>query len=371
MRACTSEAVVSNVASRGPAAGAFFAALVVAPVRALRFAVCFAAGFGAAVFFAAVFFAAVFFAVVFCAVVFFAVVFFAVVFVAAVFGVAARCAAGFFADDAPFRAGAFGAADFVFAVGFFFAWVAMGAHVGGSAGVVASAMSELHALPLVSVEPIAARQALLVVDATGTPVHRGHTAAGQYLQLGLFDDDVPRPVAIACRPGPARLEFLLKGNDERIARVLSLQVGERVRASVPLGRGFPLDQARGRDLWMFGVGSGIAPLKAVIERVLDERVAFGDVVLYYGVRHVDELAFRRRFGTWLGQGIRVVPVVSRALPADGWDGLTGHVQDHLPKTLPRAEQSVAFVCGLPEMEKAVGAALLERGVGPERVLRNW
>jgi NAD(P)H-flavin reductase len=329
MRACTSDAVVNSVALRGPAWDG-----VVDDG--------FVAAFFVDAFFVAVVVVDVFFVDVFFVDVFWVDVFFVDVFLVGL----------------------------VWAVGFFAVLVAMGADVGGSAGVVASAMSELHALPLLSVEPIAARQALLVVDASGSAVHRGHTAPGQYLQLGLFDDDVPRPAAIASRPGSSRLEFLLKGNDERIARILSLQPGERVRASAPLGRGFPLDHARGRDVWMFAVGSGIAPLKAVVERILEERTAFGEVVLHYGVRHVDELAFRARFGAWVGQGVRVVPVVSRPGP-ERWDGLTGHVQDHLPATFARADHLIAFVCGLPEMEKAVAAALLARGVGPERVLRNW
>jgi NAD(P)H-flavin reductase len=233
-------------------------------------------------------------------------------------------------------------------------------------------MTELHALPVVSVDAIAARQALLVVDAGGTAVHRGHNVAGQYVKLGLFPDDVPRPAAIASRPGPAHLEFLLKAPDDRLAELLTLGPGDKIRVSAPQGRGFPVDQARGRDLWLLGVGSGVAPLKAVVERILEERMAFGDVVLCYGVRTADELCFRGRFAAWVGQGIRVVPVVSR--PEQGetrWGGATGHVQQQLPKALARPEETVAFVCGLPEMEKGVAAALLERGVGPERVFRNW
>jgi NAD(P)H-flavin reductase len=233
-------------------------------------------------------------------------------------------------------------------------------------------MHDLHALPVESVDAIAARQVLLVVDAAGSVVHGGHVAPGQYVNLSVFSDDVARPIAIANRPGPAALEFLLKGPEERLARLLALSPGDKVRLSEPLGRGFAVDKARGRDVWLFGVGSGVAPLKSVVEHILEDRDAYGNVVLFYGVRTVDELCFTARFGAWLGQGVRVVPVVSR--PQDGtraWSGATGHVQDHLPAALPRPDDTVAFVCGLPEMEKSVTAALLERGVGPERVLRNW
>jgi NAD(P)H-flavin reductase len=233
-------------------------------------------------------------------------------------------------------------------------------------------MHDLHSLPIVSVAPIAARQAFVVVDAKGSVLHGAHTVPGQYVKLGLFADDVPRPVALANRPGGERLEFLIKAPDERLANILALGPGDKVQVSAPQGRGFPVEQARGRDLWLFAVGSGVAPLKAVVEHVLEDRGAFGDVVLLYGVRSVDELCFTDRFGAWLGQGVRVVPVVSR--PAGGsraWQGATGYVQQHIPPALTRPDDTVAFVCGLPEMEKAVAAALLQRGVGPDRVLRNW
>jgi sulfhydrogenase subunit gamma (sulfur reductase) len=233
-------------------------------------------------------------------------------------------------------------------------------------------MSDLHDLPLVFVKPLAARQALLAVDAGGTAVARGHLQAGQYCLHRLFADDVPRPVALASRPGRNQLELLLKAPEERLARVLSLVPGEKVALGVPQGRGFPVDAARGRDVWLLAGGTGVSPLKAVVERILEERGAFGDVVLLYGVRHADELCFRELFASWLGQGVRVVPVVSRTSSgAAPWPGAKGHVQDHIPEKVARPADTFVFVCGPPEMERDVGVAFVARGVPPEKIFRNW
>jgi len=236
-------------------------------------------------------------------------------------------------------------------------------------------MTDLFALPVVSVVEVAARQALLILDASNTPVHASHVTAGQHLLLQLFDDDVPRPFALANAPdGSGRLEFLIKVPEDRMPRVLALLVGDKLPASLCIGRGFPFDIVRqvpgGADLWLCGVGSGVAPLRAAIEFLVGDRQAYGEITLLYGVRTPDELCFRERFATWAGLGVRVVPVVSR--PAEtSWTGATGYVQDHLPPAFARHMSTHAFVCGLPDMEKAICAALLARGVGPDQVHRNW
>ncbi len=224
------------------------------------------------------------------------------------------------------------------------------------------------ALPVVSAREIAARQVLLTLSARGTPLAELHTRPGQYARL-TFEDGVPRPFVIASAPGSEHLEFLLKVPHERVAELTALGAGDRVLVGRPQGAGFPLDQARGRPLFLLGVGSGIAALRSVLEHLLPRRTDYGEITLLYGVRHPSELAFADRFGAWAGHGIKVVPVTSR--PDAAWDGATGYVQDHLPKKLAQPAKVCVFVCGLPEMEKAAAAALLERGVGPGQIHRNW
>lgn len=237
-------------------------------------------------------------------------------------------------------------------------------------------MTELHALPVVSVTPVGARQALIVLDAAHSAVRASHTLPGQYVKAALRRDDVPRPYAIASRPDAGHLELLVKlptGDapaEERRGALLSMLPGEKLRVSRAEGRGYPLAALRGQDVVVVGVGTGIAPLRSLLETMLLERTAWGDITLFYGVQRPDDLAFRTRFGAWAGLSVRVVPVVSR--PGDtGWTGACGYVQDHLPKSLAHPARTHAVVCGLPEMDRVVTARLLELGVGPERVHRNW
>lgn len=227
----------------------------------------------------------------------------------------------------------------------------------------------LHRLPVLSAAEVASRQVLLTLDGSGTQLPSAYTVPGQYARL-VLEDGAPRPFAIASPPGRATFEFLLKVPPERLADLCSLGPGDELEMGRPQGRGFPVDAAVGKSLWLFAVGSGIAPLRAVIEYLLPRRSDVKDVTLLYGVRDPSELAFTSRFGTWAGHGIAVLPVVSQP-SSETWDGRTGHIQSHLPKDFPDPANTVAFVCGLPAMIRDVSAALLERGVGPEQVHRNW
>ena len=233
-----------------------------------------------------------------------------------------------------------------------------------------------HLLPVVDCQLAAARQVLLQISAKSTSLSAAYSTPGQYVKLALPTGDaregggVPRTYAIASPPGQENIELLLKVPQEHVAPLLALGPGDRVSVSGPQGHGFPMEKIKGKSLWLFAVGSAIAPVRAVIEHLLPRRGELHDVTLLYGVRDPSELAFAARFGAWAGHGVRVVPIVSQ--PGAGtWDGKTGHVQDHLPKEFDHPGTTLAFVCGLPAMDRDVSAQLLQRGVGPEQIFRNW
>lgn len=228
---------------------------------------------------------------------------------------------------------------------------------------------QLHPLPVVETRPAAKGQLTLVLQAAGSPVAAAHEHPGQYVLVKL-GDDVARPFALSTPPGVEKIELLLKLTPERAAWTAALTREDRVPVSKPRGPGFPLARADGRALWLVGTGSGIAPLRAVLEAVLQDRRKVDEVHVLYGVRKADELAYTHRFGAWAGAGVHVVPVVSRPEPGT-WDGPVGRVQDHLPKSFDRPKEAWFFLAGLPEMDREVAAALVARGVGAEQIFRNY
>jgi sulfhydrogenase subunit gamma (sulfur reductase) len=182
-------------------------------------------------------------------------------------------------------------------------------------------------------------------------VVRAHDAHGEHLHLALASvppsTDEPRP----------RFELLV---GQQAASRLELVAGARLRLEGPAGPGFPLARARGQDLLLFAVGSGLAPLRPVIELVRRARSDFGQVTLYVGAHTREELPYARHFDAWDRDRIDVITSVSRP-----W------VQERFADDPPPVGSAYAFVAGMQAMIDGVTDALAAAGMPRERVLRNW
>jgi sulfhydrogenase subunit gamma (sulfur reductase) len=230
-------------------------------------------------------------------------------------------------------------------------------------------MTQWHPVTLVSRAPSADGLTDLTIDLSETPLGHAHQHPGQYVRLrlpgheeGLF--------ALASPPdGSLRWDLLVKEGSPLTDALVQLPLGSRVDVSPPEGRGFPLKQAHGRDLLLFATGSGISPIRSVIESIRRERAAYGKVTLYFGVRTPGSFAYARDFEAWERASIRVVRTVSQP-DAGGWQGLTGYVQAHLANE-PLAPGTLAFVCGQQEMVQGVIEALRSRGLPPEAIFQNF
>jgi NAD(P)H-flavin reductase len=221
-------------------------------------------------------------------------------------------------------------------------------------------MTEWHPATVAARAPAADDLTDLTLDIGGTPLVGSHLAPGQYIRLRL--SEVGESLfAIASPPAPAgtRWSFLLKSGSPLSDALVDLPLGTRVEVSRPQGRGFPLELARGKDLLLFATGSGISPIRSVIESLREDRGSFGRVTLYFGARTPSAFAYTEEFHMWEASRIRVVRTVSRP-GASGWQGLTGYVQEHLAEE--PLENAVAFVCGQSEMVQKVVEALSMRGL---------
>lgn len=225
---------------------------------------------------------------------------------------------------------------------------------------------QIFPLPLLERIPLASRHTLLRLDPRGTPFVDTHTVPGQVALMG-FQAEAIFPMAIASVPGDEPVEVLLASKSEEEQQTLLTREGP-LYCGGTRGPGFPVDQARGRSVWLFAGGSAISGLRAVIETVLRSRDEYGDVRLFYGARGEDLLCFRDSFARWRESGVEVQVALSR--PHDG--GAQGrYVQALLPDELPNPEALTAFVCGRPAMEQAVTEALISRGVDAAAIRKNW
>ena len=177
--------------------------------------------------------------------------------------------------------------------------------------------------------------------------------------------------AIASAPEDRKgLEFLVRNGEGVSAFLFTAKVGDSVSGKGPLGKGFPVDNHVGRDLFLSAVGSAIAPLRSVLRSICHRRMEFGKVVLVYGVRQAEEFPLLDEMKEWRTNGIEVILTVS--LPEAGtWTGKIGHVQSHFREALGGLRQPVAMICGMEAMIQQSRDELARLGIPPDEILTNF
>jgi NAD(P)H-flavin reductase len=209
----------------------------------------------------------------------------------------------------------------------------------------------------------------LDLDVSGTPVEATYQRPGQYVRLGLPDlEDGIFAIASAPRHSPGVIELLVKAGSPLPDALIALPPGAIVRISETEGGGFPVEAARGKDVLLFATGSGISPLRALIQWITRERAAYGRVSLYFGARTPEAFAYLEELEGWQQADIDVFRTVSRP-GTSGWQGLTGYVQSHVaPGEL---KDAVAFLCGQEEMVAGVTDVLVRQGISADRIFVNY
>jgi len=200
----------------------------------------------------------------------------------------------------------------------------------------------------------------------------GYTKPGQFIQAKVVADGKPGFFAIASPPdvnNSGVLELLIKRVPGGAAEALcSLAPGGELMVSPVQGKGFPVDKipaASYPTLLMFATGSGISPIKAVIESGVLELPKRKDVRLYYGAKSAEAMAYKELLPAWSALGVKVVPVHS------GKGGAAKYVQDALAADgpLPNPAGTGVLLCGQKDMVTAVTGQLQPQGV--EHLLLNF
>lgn len=181
---------------------------------------------------------------------------------------------------------------------------------------------------------------------------------GQYLEF-LLKDGSRRSYSMACAqaqnhrvslhvrhmPGGLFTDPLFGLGDA------PLKPRDILRIEGPLGSFFLRDDTR--PILFLASGTGFAPIKAMIEGML-MRGDTRPVVLYWGGRRPADLYQLDLALAWQDQwaGFRVVPVISDALPEDGWAARTGWVHQAVMTDFPDLSAHQVYACGTPAMIEA-------------------
>lgn len=234
--------------------------------------------------------------------------------------------------------------------------------------------------------PVAAVPTVATLDLASTVVTVAdvRTETSDVVTLRLTTDD---PALLAGRPGqfvmaalPAfsaapisvsryhddGFELTIRAAGAATRALCGLRQGASLGVRGPLGRGWPIDEAIGRDVVIVTGGIGLAPLRPLVDAILAARDRFGAVRLLYGARTPADRLFVDELTTLTGRlDLEVGMTVDRA-GAD-WFGRVGVVTTLFEQATWAGSDAIAFICGPERMMAATAEVLGDRGLTPDRI----
>ncbi len=168
----------------------------------------------------------------------------------------------------------------------------------------------------------------------------------------------------AAHPGEFEIAVTLVGDGGGASHALhGLPLGERVEVDGPHGF-FTREQARHLPALLVGTGTGLSPLRAMLQDEL--RQAEGPrLALLFGCRTEADVLWGEELRQWAADMARFSLHVTLSRGSEAWTGLRGYVQAHLAALIDPAERPHVYVCGLTKMVADVRRTLKQQ-LGYER-----
>ncbi len=137
---------------------------------------------------------------------------------------------------------------------------------------------------------------------------------------------------------------------------------EIMRVEGPFGS-FYLREDSPKPMIFLASGTGFAPIKAMIEHLQFKRIT-RPAVLYWGGRRPADLYMNDWVQARVAEmpHLTYVPVVSDALPEDGWQGRTGFVHKAVLEDVADLSGHQVYACGAPIVVDSAQAAYLAAGL---------
>lgn len=155
----------------------------------------------------------------------------------------------------------------------------------------------------------------------------------------------------------------------RVTKALAdLEEGSTIGFRGPYGNVFPIDEWKGKNLLFIAGGIALPPMRSVIWNCLDLRDNYKDVTILYGAKSVADLVYKEELRLWEERSdIKLVTTVDPGGEDADWKGEVGFVPTILDKMAPKAENTIAIVCGPPIMIKYTFPILEKYGFADEMV----
>lgn len=186
---------------------------------------------------------------------------------------------------------------------------------------------------------------------------------GQFFQLSL-----PRvgeaPISVSAF-GDGWMEFTIRSVGKVTDRLFALRPGDELFVRGPYGKGWPIEEFRGKHLVVVAGGTGVSPVRSLLNKCADEPDFVKSVNLICGYRNSSCILFRPDLKRWAGLFHTTYTLDSEC--CEGWE--SGLVTAHMAKT-PFASfdgNYAVVIVGPPVMMHFCGLECKKLGIPDEKI----
>jgi sulfite reductase subunit B len=190
---------------------------------------------------------------------------------------------------------------------------------------------------------------------------------GQFVEISVMGIG-EAPISISSSPRKDGIFQLGIRNVGNVTKALhSLKTGATVGIRGPLGNGFPLEGLHSKDIVLIAGGTGIFPIRSLVQYILNRRSLFGKVILLLGSKSPDDRLFVDDLAQWAkSPEIEFHETVDKA--DERWRGNTGVITTLIPEVDINAQQTMAVVVGPPIMYRFVIGELKKKNLSDEDIV---
>ena len=199
--------------------------------------------------------------------------------------------------------------------------------------------------------------------------NRFNFKAGQFGEYSVFGEGECTFCIASSPTRPDYLECSFKKYGKVTQALTRLNVGDTIGFRGPYGNYFPLEEMKGKNVVFIAGGIGLAPVRCIIDNVLDLRNDFKDITIVYGARSVADLVYKNLLKEWQERkDIKTVVTVDPGGETPDWKGEIGFVPTIVEKVKPKSKNTVAIICGPPIMIKYTMPVLEKLGFKDEDMI---
>jgi sulfhydrogenase subunit gamma (sulfur reductase) len=192
---------------------------------------------------------------------------------------------------------------------------------------------------------------------------------GQFIQLSVFGIG-EAPISISSSPfNKDTIGLCVRKAGDVTSAIHKLEAGSYIGIRGPLGNGFPVEKMKGKNILFIAGGLGLAPLRSLINYVLEKRDNFAKITILYGAKNPGEILFADELEHWKKRkDIEIDITVDK--PDDDWSGKSGVITRLIPHLDLEPSNTFAMVVGPPVMYKYVLLELQIKQIPEDNIIMS-